>query len=145
MADMCTIMITGRLTGDSEIKYAGQTPILKFNVAVGRYEKGQTTSSFFDVVQFSRAAESLTGKLTKGKPVVVRGEMRQEFWNANDGSRRSKWVLYADSFGVQPLHLTEGGSGGSGSYSGQEYSNGGNNQCYNNSYTGQYDDDEIPF
>jgi single-strand DNA-binding protein len=135
MADMCTIMITGRLTGDSEIKYAGQTPILKFNVAVGRYEKGQTTSSFFDVVQFSRAAESLTGKLTKGKPVVVRGEMRQEFWNANDGSRRSKWVLYADSFGVQPLHLTEGGSGG------QEYSNGGNN----NPYTGQYDDDEIPF
>jgi hypothetical protein len=49
--------------------------------------------------------------------------------------------LYADSFGVQPLHLTEGGSGGSGSYSGQEYSNGGNN----NPYTGEYDDDEIPF
>ncbi len=142
MADMCSVMITGRLTTDSEIKYAGQTPILKFSVAVGRYEKGQTASSFFDVVQFSRAAESLTGKLTKGKPVVVRGEMRQEFWNSGDGSRRSKWVLYADSFGVQPLYLTEGGSGGSG---GQEYSNGGNNQDYSNSYAGQYDDDEIPF
>ncbi|ADY13658.1 single-stranded DNA-binding protein [Sphaerochaeta globosa] len=103
MADMCSIMITGRLTADSEIKYAGQTPILKFSVAVGRYDKGQTTSSFFDVVQFSRAAEGLTGKLTRGKPVVVRGEMRQEFWSANDGSKRSRWVLVADSFGVQPL------------------------------------------
>nr|WP_321298387.1 single-stranded DNA-binding protein [uncultured Sphaerochaeta sp.] len=107
MADMCSIMITGRLTSDSEIKYAGQTPILKFSVAVGRYDKGQTTSSFFDVVQFSRNAESLVGKLTKGKPVVVRGEMRQEFWNANDGSKRSRWVLMADSFGVQPLYIQQ--------------------------------------
>jgi len=125
MADMCSIMITGRLTADSEIKYAGQTPILKFSVAVGRYDKGQTTSSFFDVVQFSRAAESLAGKLTRGKPVVVRGEMRQEFWNANDGSKRSRWVLVADSFGVQPL---------------------GGCQEENPSRLNPYDDDsEIPF
>lgn len=135
MADMCSIMITGRLTSDSEIKYAGQTPILKFSVAVGRYDKGQTTSSYFDVVQFSRAAESLVGKLTRGKPVVVRGEMRQEFWNANDGSKRSRWVLVADSFGVQPL-------GG-----GQEdkYERGGN-QATQEAYGNPYDDgDDIPF
>ncbi len=135
MADMCSCMITGRLTSDSEIKYAGQTPILKFSVAVGRYEKGQTLSSFFDVVQFSKAAESLAVKLTKGRPVVVRGEMRQEFWNANDGSKRSRWVLYADSYGVQPL----------GGVQDDTYEKPDGNQ--NGRYSNQNDDDldDIPF
>ena len=135
MADMCSIMITGRLTSDSEIKYAGQTPILKFSVAVGRYDKGQTTSSFFDVVQFSRNAESLVGKLTKGKPVVVRGEMRQEFWNANDGSKRSRWVLVADGFGVQPLYLQE-----------ERYGRGESTQdMYGDPKSNDDDLDDIPF
>lgn len=103
MADMCSCMVTGRLTSDSEIKYVGSSAMLKFSVAVGRYEKGQTVTSFFDVVQWGKAAESLNSRLTKGKPVVVRGEMRQEFWNAQDGAKRSRWVLVADAFGVQPL------------------------------------------
>ncbi len=108
MADLCSIMITGRLTSDSEIKYTTKTPILKFSVAVGRYEKGKTETSFFDVVQFGRAVDALSSRLTKGKPVVVRGEMRQEFWTTQEGAKRSKWVLLADSYGVQPLGGQEG-------------------------------------
>lgn len=111
MADMCSIMITGRLTNDSELVFAGQTPLLKFSVAVGRYEKGKNLVSYFDCQQWGRMAETLSTRLTKGSPVVVRGEMRQEFWeDRTSGQRRSKWILQADNFGVQPLF--DGRSGG---------------------------------
>ena len=149
MADMCSCMITGRLTADSELKYTnGSTPILKFSVAVGRYEKGQTTTSFFDVTQWGKAAESLAGKLTKGKQVVVRGEMRQEFWNAQDGSKRSKWTLVADSFGVQPLSYGDDDSdqkySGKSGYAKPKGNAGGN---ANPDGYGDWDDDgeDIPF
>jgi single-strand DNA-binding protein len=141
-------MITGRLTADSELKYTNNsTAILKFSVAVGRYEKGQTTTSFFDVTQWGKAAESLAGKLTKGKQVVVRGEMRQEFWNAQDGSKRSKWTLVADSFGVQPLSYGDSDSSYSGK-SGNSKSYGYVNSNANPEGFGDVDDDDldsIPF
>lgn len=128
MADMCSCMITGRLTKDAEVKYAGQAAVLNFSVAVGRYEKGAETTSYFDCVQWGKAVESLAPKLTKGSPVVVRGDMRQEFWNTREGDRRSKWVLLADPFGVQPLQSGRGG---------------GSNQSSNDQYS-KYDDDDDP-
>lgn len=130
MADMCSCMITGRLTRDSELRHVGNSAVLNFSVAVGRYEKGSTLTSYFDVVQWGKAAESLSFKLLKGTPVVVRGDMRQEFWE-QDGQRRSKWVLLADGFGVQPLHIPQSGNGG---HRQQE------------DYVNAYDsDDDIPF
>lgn len=148
MADMCSVMITGRLTADSELKYTNNgTAILKFSVAVGRYEKGQTETSYFDVVQWGKAGESLSSRLTKGKPVVVRGEMRQEFWNANDGTKRSKWVLVADAYGVQPLYAPSDEeppqSAGSG-YRGSS-NNSYTKPQYSDPYDSGLDDEEIPF
>jgi single-strand DNA-binding protein len=106
MSDLSACMITGRLTANSELKYSNKgMPSLRFCVAVGRYEKGKTDTSFFDCIQWGKIAEPLSQKLTKGKPVAVRGEFRQEHWQDKEGQKRSRWILVADMFGVQPLSL----------------------------------------
>ncbi len=70
-----------------------------FTVAVGRYEKGQTETSFFDCVQWGKTAESLAKHMTKGRLIAVKGEMRQNRWTDNEGSKRSQILLVADTYG----------------------------------------------
>lgn len=102
--DLCSCMITGRLTSDGELKYTqGGAPSLRFSVAVGRYRAGRQETSFFDCSAWGKGAEVLAPRMAKGSPVAVRGEMRQERWNDMDGAARSRWVLVADTFGVQVM------------------------------------------
>jgi single-strand DNA-binding protein len=72
---------------------------LGFTVAVGRYEKGQTETSFFDCVQWGKTAESLAKHMTKGRLVAVKGEMRQNRWTDREGAKRSQILLVADTYG----------------------------------------------
>ena len=45
--------------------------------------------SFFDLVLFGKLGEVLSEHLTKGKPVVVSGELEQQRWE-KDGQNASK-------------------------------------------------------
>ena len=112
MADMCTCMMVGRLTANADFKItSGGTPRLGFTVAVGRYEKGQTETSFFDCVQWGKTAESLAKHMTKGRLVAVKGEMRQNRWTDREGAKRSQILLVADTYGgVQMLATNSRGS-----------------------------------
>ena len=105
MADMCSCMMVGRLTANADLKYTNNgTARLGFTVAVGRYEKGQTETSFFDCVQWGKTAESLSRHLTKGRLVAVKGELRQNRWTDNEGTKRQQILMVADSYGgVQML------------------------------------------
>jgi single-strand DNA-binding protein len=102
--DLCSCMITGRLTRDCELKYTREgAQVLKFCVAVGRYRTGKKETSFFDCVAWGKGAEVLEPLMVKGAQVAVRGEMRQERWNDMDGAARTSWVMVADTFGVQVM------------------------------------------
>jgi single-strand DNA-binding protein len=52
--------------------------------------------SFFDVVVFGKQGENCAEYLSKGRPVLVEGRLRQRRWEA-DGVKRSKVEIVADN------------------------------------------------
>ena len=101
MADVNHVVLIGRLTRDAELKYtSGGMAVCKFAIAVNRRRKNgdqwADEASFFDIVLFGRAGESINQYLVKGKQVAVEGELHQNRWE-QDGQSRSKVEINADN------------------------------------------------
>jgi single-strand DNA-binding protein len=116
MVDLNHVVLIGRLTRDSELKYtANGQAVCKFSIAVNRRKKNGDQwvdePNFFDIVLWGRQGESLNQYLVKGKLVGVDGELRQDRWE-QDGQNRSKVEIVANN--IQLL----GGSPGSSSFGG---------------------------
>jgi single-strand DNA-binding protein len=149
MADINKVVLVGRLTRDSEIKYtAGGLAIGKVSLAVNRRKKTQDKweeeVNFFDVVIMGKTAEALGRYLVKGKQIAVSGELRQNRWE-QDGQTRSKVEIMAED-----IQLLGSGSGGQGQQAPQQRSGnsgGAGNQDYSNQDEGLSSDyeDDIPF
>jgi len=112
-SDINKVILVGRLTRDSELSYTqGGLALLKFSLAVNRNRKQGDQwveeASFFDVTVFGRQGEAIANYMTKGKQVAIEGQLRQDRWEAQDGTRRSKVAIDANN--VQLL----GGRGGGG-------------------------------
>ena len=112
MADVNHVILIGRLTRDAELKYtSGGMAVCKFAIAVNRRRKNGDQwvdeASFFDIVLFGRAGESINQYLVKGKQVAVEGELHQNRWE-QDGQSRSKVEINASN-----VQLLGGGQGGS--------------------------------
>ena len=58
-------------------------------------EEKQTT--FFDVVAWRGLADTISKYFTKGKEIVVSGEMQSRKWQDKDGNNRISWEIMADS------------------------------------------------
>lgn len=159
--DINHVVLVGRLTRDAELKYTPSgSPVASMGIAINRQKKNGDAwvdeANFFDVVLWGKIAESLAPYLTKGKQIGVDGELRQNRWQ-QDGQNRSKVEVVANS-----LQLLGGSSGSSTNYGG-DFSSRGTNEEYsannNGSYTQSYSsqsapvpdsipddfDDEIPF
>jgi len=101
MADVNHVILIGRCTRDAELKYtSGGMAVCKFAIAVNRRRKqGEQwvdEASFFDIVLFGRAGESINQYLVKGKQVAVEGELHQNRWE-QDGQSRSKVEINASN------------------------------------------------
>ena len=97
MKDINTVTLAGRLTRDAELRYTkGGTAVVSMAIATNRTSKDGDNyvdvPSFFDLVLFGKLGEVLNAHLTKGKPVVVSGELEQQRWE-KDGQSRSKVVI----------------------------------------------------
>jgi len=100
--------IVGRLARDPSTKYlANEMVVTQFAVAVDGRKKDDAPS-FFDVTCFGKTAEIVQKYWTKGKPIILDGELRQEKWAAPDGSNRSKVVVVADRVQFVPRDSTSG-------------------------------------
>lgn len=101
MASYSNATILGNLTRDPEKRYtdAGSC-VVNLSVAVNSRRKvgneWKDEASFFDVVVFGEQAENVAKYLSKGKPCLVSGELRQRRWEANDGTKRSKIEIAAN-------------------------------------------------
>jgi single-strand DNA-binding protein len=112
MVDLNHVVLIGRLTRDSELKYtANGQAVCKFSIAVNRRKKNGDQwvdePNFFDIVLWGRQGESLNQYLVKGKLVGVDGELRQDRWE-QDGQNRSKVEIVANN-----IQLLGGGPGAS--------------------------------
>ena len=117
--DINRVTIVGRLTRDPELAHLPSgTAVLKLGVAVNGRQKDEGGNwidkpNFFDVKVFGNQADALNNHLAKGRRVGVDGRLDWSSWEAQDGSKRSKVEIVAQS--VQFLDSRgEGGGGGDG-------------------------------
>src|SRR3954452_25029885 len=115
--DINRVTIVGRLTRDPELAHLPSgTAVLKLGVAVNGRQKDEAGNwidkpNFFDVKVFGNQADALNNHLAKGRRVGVDGRLDWSSWEAQDGSKRSKVEIVAQS--VQFLD-SRGDTGGEG-------------------------------
>lgn len=96
-----TVAMEGRLVNDPELRFtqAGKAYV-RFTVACNDRRKNPDTGEwedadtcFIDVTVWSRAAENVADSLGKGDLATITGTLRQDKWQAEDGSNRSKHAV----------------------------------------------------
>jgi single-strand DNA-binding protein len=114
--DINRVTLVGRLTRDPELRHLPSgTQVLQLGLAVNGRQKdegGNWTDkpNFFDVKVFGNQADMLNQHLSKGRRIGVDGRLDWSSWESQDGSKRSKVEIIANS--VQFLDSrTEGGNG----------------------------------
>jgi single-strand DNA-binding protein len=106
------VILAGNLVRDPEIRYLPSgTSVTSFGIAVNeRIKKGdvwEEQASFFDVTVFGKMGENCAEYLSKGRPVLVEGKLRQRRWE-QEGVKKSKIEVIADN--VQFLGSKGGGA-----------------------------------
>lgn len=93
---MNNVIISGRLTADPELKYTpNNTPVCTFIVAVDRPTRDDI-ADFPVVVTWRQTAEFVSKYLSKGRKVLIRGEIRTRNYEDKDGKSRKATEIQAD-------------------------------------------------
>jgi single-strand DNA-binding protein len=101
--DINRVTLVGRLTRDPELRHLPSgSPVLEFGLAVnGRQQDsgGQWVDkpNFFDVKVYGNQAEFLSQYLQKGRRVGIDGRLDWRSWEAQDGTKRSKVDVVAQT------------------------------------------------
>jgi single-strand DNA-binding protein len=93
---MNIIAIKGRLVRDPECrKTPNDITTCKITVAVDRaYSSGgEKQTDFFDCVFWRQGAEFVSKYFSKGKEIIVHGEMQSRKWQDKDGNNRTSWEI----------------------------------------------------
>jgi single-strand DNA-binding protein len=107
MNDLNHYLVEGNLVRDPILRFTPKgTPICSFSVATNRFFKGGTEIekevSFFDIEAWGSLGETCNSLGRKGRGVRLTGRLKQERWDAKDGSRRSKVVVVAEHVEWKP-------------------------------------------
>lgn len=113
-----TVLLTGRLTRDAELKYTGSgVAMCRFSIAVNRRFKDPKSgewkddTSYVDISVWREAAERCGKVLKKGSPVHIEGRLRSyQVESKEDGAKRTK--LEVEARRVQILEKASSGSSG---------------------------------
>jgi single-strand DNA-binding protein len=115
--DINRVTLVGRLTRDPELRHLPSgTPVLQMGLAVNGRQKDDADNwtdkpNFFDIKVFGNQAEMLSQHLSKGRRVGIDGRLDWSSWEAQDGSKRSKVEIVANT--VQFLDSRGDSEGGS--------------------------------
>lgn len=95
------VILAGNLVRDPETRFLPSgVAVTSFSIAVNRRYKSndevKEEVSYFDVSVFGKTGENCAEYLSKGRPVLVEGRLRQRRWEA-DGVKRSKIEVVAEN------------------------------------------------
>ena len=117
--DLNSVTLLGRLTKDPDLRYTpAGTPKAEFDIANNRSffnkTKGemQEDTSFFRIVVWGKSAENCNEYLKKGSQVAIHGRLRQHSYQGQDGQRKYRIDIQADT--VQFLGSPGGGRSNAG-------------------------------
>jgi single-strand DNA-binding protein len=143
MSDINRVTLVGRLTRDPELRgLPSGTSVLNIGLAVNGRQKDQSGNwtekpNFFDVKVFGAQADMLANHLSKGRRIGVDGRLEWSSWDAQDGTKRSKVEVVAQS--VQFLDSRGDADGGGGNQFVPAGASAGSDADFQGS------DDDIPF
>ena len=118
MSDINKVIITGRVTRDSELRTTPNgTSVTDVSVVSNRiWSKAgdrQEESTFVDVTLWGKQAESLSQYLTMGRHVMVEARLKLNSWETDEGVKRNKLTLVAENVNLTPSNTNPNGNGGS--------------------------------
>ena len=94
-------IMMGRLTRDPEVKVTSGngTTVARFSIAVDRRFKreGQPDADFFNCTSFGKQAEFVEKYLHKGTKVVISGELQNNNYTKQDGTKVYDVAVILDS------------------------------------------------
>jgi single-strand DNA-binding protein len=111
------VILIGNLTKNPEVRYTPSgTPVASFGLAVNRkFRQGDELRDevcFVDIVVFGKQAEHCGQYLSKGNGVIVDGRLQQRRWEAEDGQKRSKHEVVAQTVTFLPKRQEAGAEPG---------------------------------
>jgi len=107
------VILIGNLTKNPELRYTPNgTPVTSFGLAVNRrFRQGEELKEevcFVDIVVFGKQAEHCGQYLSKGNGVVIDGRLQQRRWETEDGQKRSKHEVVAQTVTFLPKRQDAG-------------------------------------
>lgn len=125
MLNLNRIEVIGNLTKDPELRFTpSNQAVCSFSVATNRRYKDQSgnwvdsPAEYHEVVVWGQLAERCNQVLHKGERIFVSGRLQTRSWEAQDGSKRYRTELIAESI-IGPDQVNKnlgGGSGGEGGF-----------------------------
>jgi len=115
--DINRVILVGRLTRDPELRHLPSgAPVLEMGVAVNGRQQDDSGNwvdkpNFFDVKVYGNQAEVLAQHLVKGRRIGIDGRLDWRSWEAQDGSKRSKVDVVAQSVQFLDSRGAEEGGG----------------------------------
>lgn len=112
MSDINTVIISGRLTSDPELRHTTKgDAVCNFRLASNRTSKDadgnkSDEATFIEIIAWKQLAEIVSKHCRKGDRVAVTGGIRYEEWNDREtGVKRTKHQIRANE--VTFLQLKE--------------------------------------
>lgn len=93
------VILMGNLVETPELRQtASGLSVTNFRLAVSRRQKaeGQPDTDFFTIVAWRGTAEFITKYFTKGRGILVSGQLQARPWTDNDGNKRTAIEVVAD-------------------------------------------------
>lgn len=104
MASFNKVILIGNMVADPELKKTTSgVSVTSFRIAVGRRftkqftKQGETPQAdFIDIVAWRQQAEFVVRFFTKGKPILVCGQLQARSWTDNNGQKKYATEVVAD-------------------------------------------------
>lgn len=94
------VILIGNMVADPELKKTTSgVSVTRFRIAVGRRYTKQgepPQTDFIDIVAWRNAAEFVVRFFTKGKPILVCGQLQTSSWTDNNGQKHYATEVVAD-------------------------------------------------
>ena len=145
MATINTIVVSGRLTADPELRYTQSgTAVANGSIAVTDGYGDNEKTYFFNWEAWKHTAEYLANYAKKGMPVTLAGKLMQQTWEDTNGNKRQKVFIRINEAILPP----KGAGNGSNSYNASGNSGAGGYGAEPELGWGQdvpFDDNDLPF
>jgi single-strand DNA-binding protein len=117
MASFNKVILMGNLTKDPELRYTSSgLAVANFSLAINRKttKEGEKKEEvdFFDIETWDKQAELCSEYLSKGRSVLIEGRLKQDRWEDETGSKRSRVKIVATAIQFLPKRSEEDAEGG---------------------------------